>query len=232
MTIAVIRFPGTNNENDILRALASIPNADPYLVPSREGAKALKGADGVVIPGGFSYGDYLRAGAVASVGEILDGIRGIADGGKPVLGICNGFQILAEAGLLPGALLPNTSAHFICKWIYLKICKNPTIFTEGLEEAVIRIPIAHAEGNYYCSNQDLETLKGGSRIVFRYCNSEGETDEASNPNGSIFNIAGILNERGNVLGMMPHPERASRPILGSAEGLGILENFVRATREA
>ncbi|MFW9919505.1 MAG: phosphoribosylformylglycinamidine synthase I [Candidatus Thorarchaeota archaeon] len=232
MTIAVIRFPGTNNENDILRALGTIPGADPYLVPSRAGAKALKGAEGIVIPGGFSYGDYLRAGAVASVGDILDGVREIAGGGKPVLGICNGFQILAEAGLLPGALLPNTSAHFICKWIYLKICKNTNIFSEGLEEAVIRIPIAHAEGNYYCSDQDLETLKGGARIVFRYCDSEGDTNDVSNPNGSVFNIAGILNEKGNILGMMPHPERASRAILGSSDGLGILENFVRATKEA
>ncbi len=231
MTIAVIRFPGTNNENDVIRALSSIPGADPYLVPSREGSKALKGADGVVIPGGFSYGDYLRAGAVASIGDILDGVRDIVKGGKPVLGICNGFQILAEAGILPGALLANTSAHFICKWIYLKISKNTTCFTEGLEEAVIRVPIAHAEGNYYCTEQDLETLKGGWRIVFRYCNSEGVTDEESNPNGSIFNIAGILNERGNVLGMMPHPERASRPLLGSADGLGILENFVRTSRK-
>ncbi|MDF1540088.1 MAG: phosphoribosylformylglycinamidine synthase I, partial [Candidatus Thorarchaeota archaeon] len=159
MTIAVIRFPGTNNENDVMRALYSIPMGDPYLVPSSMGPEALKKADGIVIPGGFSYGDYLRAGAVASVSSILDGIREIADGGKPILGVCNGFQILAEAGLLPGALLPNQSAHFVCKWIYLRVAEHPTRFTNGLEDAVIRIPIAHAEGNYHCTDEDLQRLK-------------------------------------------------------------------------
>ncbi len=229
MAIAVLRFPGTNNENDILQALSYIPKSDPYLVPSRFGPDDLKKADGVVIPGGFSYGDYLRAGAVASVGDILDGVREIAEAGKPVLGICNGFQILAETGLLPGALLPNDSAKFICKWIYLRVSDEPTIFTTGLENAVIRIPIAHAEGNYYCSKDDLDSLNQGQRIPFRYCNRDGETTPESNPNGSLQNIAGVINEKGNVLGMMPHPERASRAVLGSSDGLVILNNFVRAS---
>jgi len=232
VTIAVIRFPGTNNENDVMRALQSIPQGNPYLVPSSMGSKALKNADGVVIPGGFSYGDYLRAGAVASVGSILDGIREIAEDGKPILGVCNGFQILAEAGLLPGALLPNRSAHFICKWIYLKVSEQSTRFTHGLEDAVIRIPIAHAEGNYYCSEEDLERLKSEFRVPFRYCDEDGNPSEAANPNGAIYNIAGVTNEKGNVLGMMPHPERASRVVLGSVDGLGILENLVKATKEA
>ena len=232
MTIAVIRFPGTNNENDVLRALSLIPGGDPYLVTNRQGSEALKDADGIVIPGGFSYGDYLRAGAVASVGTIMDGIREIADDGKPVLGICNGFQILAEAGLLPGALLPNRSANFICKWVYLKVSENTVGFTDGMEAAVIRLPIAHAEGNYYCSEEDLVRLQDEERIPFRYCNEDGEVGEEVNPNGALDNIAGIVNEKGNILGMMPHPERASRIVLGSVDGLDILENFVRVTKEA
>ncbi len=229
MSIAVIRFPGTNNENDVLRALGQIPEAKPYLVPSRKGLAGLKDADGVVIPGGFSYGDYLRAGAVASVEVITEGIRDLAEDGKPILGICNGFQILAETGLLPGALLPNNSARFVCKWVYLRVSEGPSIFTENIEGAVIRIPIAHAEGNYYCPNEQLEALNHEGRIPFRYCNTHGDITPDVNPNGSIENIAGITNQKGNVLGMMPHPERASRPILGSSDGLQILENFVRAT---
>ncbi|MBE0526577.1 phosphoribosylformylglycinamidine synthase I [Candidatus Thorarchaeota archaeon] len=228
MTIAVLRFPGTNNEIDVLRALSLIDGADAILVPSRKGLAGLEEADAVIIPGGFSYGDYLRAGAVASVEAITEGVRDLAEDGKPVIGICNGFQILTEMGLLPGALLPNMSARFICKWVYLKVSDCPTIFTEGLEGSVIRVPIAHAEGNYYCSDDELESLKDELRIPFRYCNEDGEVDNAHNPNGSIDNIAGIINQKGNVLGLMPHPERASRPVLGSSDGLAILENFVRA----
>ncbi|MFW9794793.1 MAG: phosphoribosylformylglycinamidine synthase I [Candidatus Thorarchaeota archaeon] len=230
MSIAVIRFPGTNNENDMLRALSQIPGANPYLVPSRKGFAGLENADAVVIPGGFSYGDYLRAGAVASVEVIVEGIRDLAEDGKPILGICNGFQILTEMGLLPGALLANTSARFICKWVYLSVNATSTMFTEGIENAVIRLPIAHAEGNYYCSDDDLVSLNDENRVPFRYCNTDGEVVPEVNPNGSIENIAGIINQRGNVLGLMPHPERASRPVLGSTDGLQILENFVRAIK--
>ncbi len=230
MTIAVLRFPGTNNENDVLRALSLIDGADPVLVPSRKGLAGLEEADAIVIPGGFSYGDYLRAGAVASVETITEGVRNLAEDGKPIIGICNGFQILTEMGLLPGALLPNKSARFICKWIYLKVCDNTTMFTEGMEGRVIRVPIAHAEGNYYCSDDERESLKDELRIPFKYCNEAGDLDDAFNPNGSIDNIAGIINQKGNVLGMMPHPDRAYRPILGSSDGLAILENFVRAIK--
>jgi len=230
VSIAVIRFPGTNNENDMLRALNQIPGAKPFLVPSRKGLAGLKDADAVVIPGGFSYGDYLRAGAVASVEVIVEGIRDLAEDGKPVLGICNGFQILAETGLLPGALLPNLSARFICKWVYLQVSETPSIFTENLENAVIRLPVAHAEGNYFCAPEQLVALKDEHRIPFRYCDAQGETTPDSNPNGSLENIAGVTNQNGNVLGLMPHPERASRSILGSSDGLHILENFVRATQ--
>ncbi len=230
MTIAVLRFPGTNNENDVLRALSLIEGAEPVLVPSRKGLAGLEDADAIVIPGGFSYGDYLRAGAVASVEAITEGVRDLAEDGKPVIGICNGFQILTEMGLLPGALLPNKTARFVCKWVYLKVSDNPTLFTEGMEGSVIRVPIAHAEGNYYCSKEELESLNEELRIPFRYCNEFGEIDEKFNPNGSISNIAGIINQKGNVLGLMPHPERASRPVLGSSDGITILENFVRATK--
>ena len=230
MTIAVLRFPGTNNENDVLRALSLIDGADPVLVPSRKGLAGLEEADAIVIPGGFSYGDYLRAGAVASVEAITEGVRDLAEDGKPIIGICNGFQILTEMGLLPGALLPNKSARFICKWVYLKVCDNTTMFTEGMEGRVRRVPIAHAEGNYYCSDDERESLKDELRIPFKYCNEAGDVDDAFNPNGSIDNIAGIINQKGNVLGMMPHPDRAYRPILGSSDGLAILENFVRAIK--
>jgi phosphoribosylformylglycinamidine synthase I len=230
VTIAVLRFPGTNNENDVLRALSMIDGANPILVPSRKGLAGLEEVDAIVIPGGFSYGDYLRAGAVASVETITEGVRDLAEDGKPVLGICNGFQILTEMGLLPGVLLPNKSARFICKWVYLKISDHPTMFTEGIEGSIIRVPIAHAEGNYYCSEEERESLRDELRIPFQYCSASGELDLAYNPNGSLDNIAGIINQKGNVLGMMPHPERASRPVLGSSDGLAILENFVRATK--
>ena len=230
MTIAVLRFPGTNNENDVLRALSLIDGTDAVLVPSRKGLAGLEDADAVIIPGGFSYGDYLRAGAVASVEAITEGVRDLAEDGKPIIGICNGFQILTEMGLLPGALLPNKSARFVCKWVYLKVFDHSTMFTEGMEGSVIRLPIAHAEGNYYCSDDEYESLKEELRIPFRYCNEAGDEDIAFNPNGSIGNIAGIINQNGNVLGLMPHPERASRSVLGSSDGLRIFENFVRATK--
>ncbi|MCF2138209.1 MAG: phosphoribosylformylglycinamidine synthase I [Candidatus Thorarchaeota archaeon] len=230
MPIAVLRFPGTNNERDIMRALSSIPGADPFLVPSREGAGALKEADGVIIPGGFSYGDYIRAGAVAAVGEIIEGVKAMAEAGRPVLGICNGFQILTECGLLPGALLPNTSSRFVCKWVYLRVSDRTTLFTEGLENAVLRLPIAHAEGNYYCSEEDLMMLQTESLVPIRYGDAEGRTIPEVNPNGSLLNIAAVINKEGNVMGMMPHPERASRASLGSTDGLAILENFVRGTK--
>ncbi|MFW9959864.1 MAG: phosphoribosylformylglycinamidine synthase I [Candidatus Thorarchaeota archaeon] len=230
MAIAVLRYPGTNNEEDVIRALSHIEGADPYLVPSRKGLAGLEKADGIFIPGGFSYGDYLRAGAVASVETITEGVRDLAEDGLPIIGVCNGFQILAEMGLLPGALLPNESAHFVCKWVYLKVSDMATLFTEGLEGAIIRLPIAHAEGNYYCSDEEFEVINDENRIPIRYCNESGEITEEANPNGSIQNVAGVLSQKGNVLGLMPHPERASRQILGSTDGLLIIENFVRATK--
>ena len=168
-----------------MRALSQIPSAKPYLVPSRKGLAGLQDAEGIIIPGGFSYGDYMRAGAVAAMEVISTGIRDLAEEGKPVLGISNGFQILAEAGLLPGALLPNVSARFICRWVYLRVSDQPSIFTENLENAVLRLPIAHAEGNYFCSEDYLVALEGEKRIPFKYCNAQGEVSDDPNPNGSI-----------------------------------------------
>ena len=230
MSIAVLRFPGTNNEYDVLRALSLIHGAEPYLVPSRKGIAGLGKASGVVIPGGYSYGDYLRAGAVASVDPIAEAVRDISEDGYPVLGICNGFQILTEMGILPGVLLPNKSANFVCKWVHIHVSDHATVFTEGLEGGLLRLPIAHSEGNYYCTDDEWTALNDEVRIPFRYCDEAGEITEEANPNGSVYNIAGITNQKGNVLGLMPHPERACRPVLGSADGLKILENFVRAVK--
>ncbi len=230
MSIAVIRFPGTNNEHDVIRALRQVPGAEPFLVPSRLGARAVLDADGVILPGGFSYGDYLRAGAIAAVEEVMDGVKELAEGGRPILGICNGFQVLTEVGLLPGVLLPNKTSRFICKWVHLRVCDENTLFTEGLAGLTIRIPIAHAEGCYHCSDDELTLLEQEDRIIFRYSDEHGVVTPEVNPNGSLDNIAGIVNRRGNVLGMMPHPERAARPALSSADGMTILENFVRGAR--
>lgn len=230
MSIAVLRFPGTNNEKDVLRALSQINGANPFLVPSRKGIAGLQDASAVIIPGGFSYGDYLRAGAVASVEPIIEAVRNFSEDEYPVLGICNGFQILTEMGILPGVLLPNNSARFICKWIHLRVSDYTTLFTEGLEGAILRIPIAHAEGNYYCSEEEWTVLNDEARIPFRYSDETGNITNESNPNGSIHNIAGVINQKGNVLGLMPHPERACRQVLGSIDGLQILENFVRVIK--
>ena len=230
MSIAIVRFPGTSNDQDVLRALNQIKSAKPFLLPSRKGLAGLKDACGIVIPGGFSFGDYLRAGAIASVDPVTQGIRDLAEDGVPVIGISNGFQILAEMGVLPGALLPNVSGRFVCKWVYLKVADEPSLFTEGMENAVIRLPIAHSEGCFYCSDDDLTALNDENRVPIRYCDPEGNVSSEANPNGSLEGIAGIVNQRGNVLGLMPQPERASRPVLGSTDGIMILENFVRAVK--
>lgn len=230
MSIAVLRFPGTNNEHDVMRAFSMIDGAKPYLVPSRKGIAGLGEASGVVIPGGYSYGDYLRAGAVASVEPIAEAVRDLSEDGYPVLGICNGFQILTEMGVLPGVLLPNKTARFICKWTHIHVSDHTTTFTEGLEGGLLRLPIAHAEGNYYCSDEEWTALNDETRIPFRYSDEAGEITQEANPNGSVYNIAGITNQNGNVLGLMPHPERACRPVLGSIDGVRILENFVRAVK--
>ncbi|MGX7245744.1 phosphoribosylformylglycinamidine synthase subunit PurQ [Enterococcus quebecensis] len=218
MKFAVIVFPGSNCDMDLLWAVKDILGEDAEYV--RHDADSLDGFDGVLIPGGFSYGDYLRCGAIARFSKIINEIVRFADEGKPVFGTCNGFQILTEAGLLPGVLLRNESLHFVCKTVRLKVENNQTNFTSDYQkDDLIRLPIAHGEGNYYCDEATLETLKENQQIVFTYA------DE--NPNGSLENIAGIINEKGNVLGMMPHPERAVEALLGSEDGVRLFRSIVK-----
>jgi len=187
-------------------------------------ATDLSGFDGVLVPGGFSYGDYLRCGAMANQSNIMAEVKKVADAGKPVLGVCNGFQILTEAGLLPGALLRNNNLKFMCRTIQLKVENNNTLFTNQYEQGqIIHIPIAHGEGNYYCDEETLQSLKDNNQIVFTY--------SGDNPNGSLEDIAGIINERGNVLGMMPHPERAVDALVGGADGLAVFKSIVKQWRE-
>jgi phosphoribosylformylglycinamidine synthase len=182
--------------------------------------------DAVIIPGGFSYGDYLRAGALARFSPVMKSLKTFADSGRFVLGICNGFQILCEAGLLPGALLRNRELHFICDHVRVRVENASTPFTNELSRgSILRLPIAHAEGNYVCDDVTLETLKREERVVFRYCDQNGEVTEAANPNGSRDNIAGICNRERNVLGLMPHPERACEDLLGSSDGREIFRSL-------
>lgn len=220
MKFAVISFPGSNCDMDMYYAVRDSLNEDVDLVTSD--ATNLDGYDGVLIPGGFSYGDYLRSGAVARFAPVMESVKEMAAEGKPVLGVCNGFQILTEANLLPGSLQNNTSMEFISDWSKLRVQNNDTMFTDQYEESeVIDIPIAHGEGNYYCDDKTLAQLKANNQIVFTY---------EDNPNGSCDNIAGVVNEQGNVLGMMPHPERAVESILGGTDGLKLFKSLLNHVR--
>ena len=218
--IAVIRFPGSNCDDDARHVLEDVLGADVRMVWHRDTELDADKLDAVVLPGGFSYGDHLRSGAVAALSPVMREVAAFAARGGPVLGICNGFQILTEAGILPGGLLRNPSLHFVCKPVYLRVEKTDTPFTNGYaKEQVLGMPVAHNEGRYYADAETLARLEGENQIVFRYCNPQGEVNEVDSPNRSFHNIAGIVNARGNVLGMMPHPERASEELLGSADGL-------------
>lgn len=220
MKFAVISFPGSNCDMDMYYAIRDSLGEDVVLVPSD--STNLDGYDGVMIPGGFSYGDYLRSGAVARFAPVMESVKQMAEDGKPVLGVCNGFQILTEANLLPGSLQHNTSMEFISDWSKLRVQNNDTMFSDGYDEGeVIDIPIAHGEGNYYCDDETLAQLKANNQIVFTY---------EDNPNGSCDNIAGVVNEQGNVLGMMPHPERAVESILGGTDGLKIFKSLLNHVR--
>jgi phosphoribosylformylglycinamidine synthase subunit PurQ / glutaminase len=220
---AVIVFPGSNCDIDMYHAVKDELGEEAEYV--WHDAESLEDYDAVLLPGGFSYGDYLRSGAIAQFSNVMKEVVKAAEAGKPVLGVCNGFQILLEACLLPGAMRRNDSLKFICKQVELKVENNKTMFSAGYEKGeVITIPVAHGEGNYYCDEETLANLKANNQIVFTY---EGE-----NPNGSLENIAGIINERGNVLGMMPHPERAVDELLGGADGLKLFKSIVKQWREA
>jgi phosphoribosylformylglycinamidine synthase I len=224
MKAAVVTFPGSNCDYDCLKAVEQV-GAEALFVWHR--APDLGDVDLVVLPGGFSYGDYLRPGAIARFSPIMDSVVEFARKGGPVLGICNGFQILCEVGLLPGALLRNESLKFQSHDCWLRVENPDTIFTRHYQRAqVLRMPLAHADGNYHADEETLSRLEGEDRIVFRYVNPDGGLGEGSNPNGSAHNIAGIVNEAGNVLGMMPHPDRAMEPILGSTDGVGLFASVV------
>ncbi len=224
MKFAIIRFGGSNCDLDVHHILNDVLGVPTDLIWYKD---SIEGYDGVVIPGGFSYGDYLRAGSIAASTQIMESVKQLADDGKPVIGICNGFQILVESGLLPGALCTNVYPKFCCKWVDLRVENNDTAFTSRFEKGeVVRMPIAHKEGNFFADDAALSDLNSHQRVVFRYVDSGGDVVPAANPNGSVENIAGIVNESGNVLGMMPHPERASESILGSDDGLKVFESMV------
>jgi phosphoribosylformylglycinamidine synthase subunit PurQ / glutaminase len=217
MPASVIVFPGSNCDRDVAVALDAAFGAPPAMVWHRE--SSLPKSDLIVVPGGFSYGDYLRSGAMAANSPIMAEVIRAANRGTPVLGICNGFQILTEARLLPGVLMRNAGLKFICRDVELRVERNDTIFTAGYRRGqVIRVPIAHHDGNYFADDETLARLTGENRIVFRYCDRNGQVNAAANPNGSRDNIAGIVNEAGNVLGMMPHPERLADMALGGIDG--------------
>ena len=218
MKVAVIRFPGANCDQDAYYSLKEDVGVDAAYVWHED--HSLAGFDAAFLPGGFSYGDYLRCGAIASRAPIMDEVKRMADGGFPVIGACNGFQVLCEAGILPGALLLNERQKFVCKPVTLEAVNRSSIWTEGVNKR-LSIPIAHGEGRYVCETDVLKRLHDEDRIAFKYV-PKSDDDVEYNPNGSMDDIAGVLNKAGNVLGLMPHPERASREILGSADGLLIL----------
>ena len=223
MKVAVITFPGSNCDYDLYKAAQQV-GADATFVWHRE--RGLDGYDAVLLPGGFSYGDYLRAGAIARMSPVMEDVIEFARKGAPVVGICNGFQILCEAGLLPGALVRNDSLLFSGKDVRLRVERADTHFTSEYHPGqILRVPIAHGEGNYEADEATLERLEGEGHVVFRYVDASGEVTDAANPNGSWHNIAGIINDDGNVLGMMPHPERAMEELLGSTDGIGVFTSL-------
>lgn len=223
----VVVFPGTNCDLDSLHVLQDVLGQQVRTVWHRD--TALSDLDALVLPGGFAHGDYLRAGAVARFSPIMDAVREFAESGKPVLGICNGFQVLLEAGLLPGAMLRNRSQNFACKWTDLRVENTDNPFLAGCRVGeVLRIPIAHGEGNYYAEPDVLEQMRANGQILLRYSEPCGEITVAANPNGSLENIAGVCNARKNVMGLMPHPERASEGVLGSDDGRRLFESVIRS----
>jgi phosphoribosylformylglycinamidine synthase I len=227
MRFAVLVFPGTWSDRDCYHVLRDVLHQDADLVWHRE--TDLSRYDCIVVPGGFSYGDYLRCGAIARFSPVMEAVKREVERGKLVFGSCNGFQILCEAGLLPGALMRNAVMQFRCQPQDLRVETSNSPYTNTVEAGtVINLPISHGEGNYYLDDATLEQLKAEDRIVFRYCDADGNPTPESNPNGSVDNIAGVLNERRNVLGMMPHPERASEALLGGTDGLVIWQSMLRA----
>jgi len=227
MKAAVVIFPGTNREHDVCAALKRASGKQPAIVWHRD--TELPAADLIVLPGGFAYGDYLRCGAMAAHSPIMREVKARAAKGVPVLGICNGFQVLTEAGLLPGALLRNKTLSFICRDVHLRVENSQTIFTCGYAAGqAIRVPVAHGEGNYTADAATLDRLEGEGRVAFRYCGAAGELTDEDNVNGSARCIAGVFNETRTVLGLMPHPENSIDPLLGCTDGQGLFDGLVSA----
>lgn len=227
MKFAVVVFPGSNCDVDCYHVAADVLGQPTEYV--WHASQDLAGADCVLLPGGFSYGDYLRSGAIASLSPVMQAVRAHADRGGLVVGICNGFQILTEAGLLPGAMRRNDHLQFRCQHVHLKVEHNRSVFTQAAAPGqLLQVPIAHMDGNYYADEQTLQEMEQHGQILFRYANAAGEVVPEANPNGSVQNIAGIQNRAGNVLGMMPHPERAAESILGSSDGKLIFDSILQA----
>ena len=224
MNVAVVTFPGSNCDQDCHRSV-ELAGGSPRYVWHRE--RSLGGAEAVIVPGGFAHGDYLRPGAIARFSPIMDAVAEFARDGGPVVGICNGFQVLCEAGLLPGALLRNESLRFQSHHCHMRVERADTTFTTGYREGqVLGMPLSHADGNYHADAETLAVLEAEGRVAFRYCDARGVASRAANPNGSLNNIAGVVNASGNVLGLMPHPDRAVEEVLGSVDGLPLFESLV------
>jgi phosphoribosylformylglycinamidine synthase I len=222
--VGVVTFPGSLDDRDALRAVRLLGGEG---VPLWHAERDLRGVDAVILPGGFSYGDYLRAGAIARFAPVMEEVRRFAEAGGPVLGICNGFQILCEAGLLPGALARNASLRFVCRWVHVRVESTATPLTaELLPGEVLEVPVKHGEGRFLARPEDLARIEGEGLVVFRYCGPGGELGDAWNPNGSAGHIAGVRNEAGNVVGLMPHPEHAVDPDLGPTGGQPLLASLL------
>lgn len=229
--VGVITFPGSNGDHDAWYAFDSVLNVPTRMVDYSE--TNLDGLDLIVLPGGFSYGDHLRCGAIARFAPVLEPLRAFVERGGPVIGICNGFQVLTEAHLLPGAMLRNRSLQFHCAWVNVRLETARSVWTRGIEHgSVLRLPVAHGEGAYFADDETLERLEEHDQVIFRYCEPDGHIGEMANFNGSAHGIAGILNERGNVLGLMPHPERAVEAMLGGDDGALILRAALDAVAAA
>lgn len=229
MRFAVVVFPGSNCDHDAYHAVTEVLGQDAAFVWHKD--TSLGGADAVILPGGFAYGDYLRTGAIARFSPVMRAVEAFAQSGGPVLGICNGFQVLLEAGLLPGAMLRNRSTRFVCEYVYVRVEQIDTPFTIGCSAGqVLKMPIAHGEGNYYADPAVVTRLEANRQVVFRYTTAAGAVTDAANPNGSVNGIAGICNEARNVVGLMPHPERACELAMGSTDGRLLFESVVQAMK--
>ena len=231
MKFGVLVFPGSNCDHDTFNVIEKLVEQPVTFL--WHASEDLEGCDGILVPGGFAYGDYLRTGAIAKFAPVMQSVKRFASSGGLILGICNGFQILCEAGLLPGALMRNAGQHYVCKHLHLRTETTASPFASGLSKGqVLQMPVGHMEGNYFCDDSTLAVLKSQDRIAFRYATPTGEITKAANPNGSLENIAGILSEGRNVLGMMPHPDRSSEKLLGSADGLQLFKSMAETLATA